>query len=478
MRRKLLIGFLVFVGIVLVGIAALVGLAWWEARSVVAELQAGPKLKIVKAVEPVLKQKPKRTLVPAPPEAGAQTILLIGSDRRVASQGQPGARSDTTMVVRIDPKRHRIGLLSIPRDLYVEIPGHGHDRINAAFEEGGEKLLTRTVRDTLGLKIDHFVEIDFAGFRKIVHDLGGIWVPVDQRYYNKNVGTFDTNYANIDLLPGYQRLNGGQALEFARYRHNDSDLYRSARQQLVIRETLRQSFEHEFDFLKIVKLAHDFADATTSDIDSIRELWGLANAVRGARVDRISIAVSDFTAYGADYLTADEGALKAAVRQLFGLPPAKVPGATRTVAAAPVTPPPKPVLYPDGGRGASLLQPLVPRMRRCVPTELPPGYGWPYEDAARVYPLDGHPAVALYATAGSGRSLLWMFTTWSDPPILASPSATKTVGHRTFELYTDSGRLRQIAWQVGATHIWLTNTLRNDLTNAQMLALAESCRGS
>src|SRR5262249_62191982 len=162
-----------------------------------------------------------------------------------------------------------------------------------------------------------------------------------------------------------------------------------------------------------VTLAHDFADATTSDIDSIRELWGLANAVRGARVDRVSIDVSDFTAYGADYLTADEGALKAAVRQLFGLPPAKAPGATRTVAAAPVTsvaPPPKPVLYSDGGRAASLLEPLVPRMRRCVPTELPPGYGWPDDEPARAYALDGHPAVALYATSGSGHSLLWMFT--------------------------------------------------------------------
>jgi hypothetical protein len=71
-----------------------------------------------------------------------------------------------------------------------------------------------------------------------------------------------------------------------------------------------------------------------------------------------------------------------------------------------------------------------------------------------------------------------MFTTWSDPPILASPTATKTVGGRTLDLYTDSGRLRQIAWQVGPTRVWLTNTLRNDLSNAQMLALAESCKGT
>ncbi len=335
LRRKLALAFGIAFFVLLMCAATIGAVVWWEAHTVVAELQSGPKKKIVRAVEPVLKQKPKRTLVPAPPEAGAQTILLIGSDRRVPSQGQPGARSDTTIVVRIDPKRHRIGLLSIPRDLYVEIPGHGHDRINAAFEEGGEKLLTRTVRDTLGLKIDHFVEVDFRGFRKIVHDLGGIWLPIDQRYYNQNLHTPGTNYAAINLGPGYQRLNGGQALEFARYRHYDSDLYRAARQQLVIRETLRQSFAHKLDFFRIVRLAHDFADATTSDIDSVRELWGLANAVRGARVDRVTIDVSDFTAYGADYLTADDAQLKAAVRALFGLPPARVAGTTRTIAAAP-----------------------------------------------------------------------------------------------------------------------------------------------
>ena len=462
--------------------AATIGaVACWEAHTVVAELQAGPKKKIVKAVEPVLKQKPKRTLVPAPPEAGAQTILLIGSDRRVASQGLPGARSDTTIVVRIDPKRHRIGLLSIPRDLYVEIPGHGHDRINAAFEEGGERLLTRTVRDTLGLKIDHFVEVDFRGFRKIVHDLGGIWLPVDQRYYNRNLGTPGTNYAAIDLGPGYQRLNGGQALEFARYRHYDSDLYRAARQQLVIRETLRQSFAHKLDFLRIVRLAHDFADATTSDIDSVRELWGLANAVRGARVDRrhdrrlrlhrVRRRLPHRRRHAAEDGGAgvSSGSRRRRSRARRGPSPPRRPRPRRAE---------KPVLYPDGGRAQALLEPLVPRMRRCVPTELPPGYGWPYEDAARAYALDGHPAVALYATSGSGRSILWMFTTWSDPPILASPTATRTVGGRTFDLYTDSGRLRQIAWQVGPTRVWLTNTLRNDLTNAQMLALAESCRGA
>ena len=230
----------------------------------------------------------------APPEADAQTILLIGSDHRPKAQGQKGAA-----LGHGDPRRAstRSGtgsrLLSIPRDLYVEIPGHGHDRINMAFEWGGAKLLTRTVRETFGVKIDHFVEVDFRGFRSLVQDVGGVWIPVDQRYFNKNVGTFETNYSDIDLQPGYQKLNGEQALAFARYRHDDSDIYRAARQQLVIREALRQSLAHKLDLLRLRRLARHFAEATTSDIDSIDELWSLARAVRSARIERLTIDGTD-----------------------------------------------------------------------------------------------------------------------------------------------------------------------------------------
>ena len=190
-----------------------------------------PKRAVVRAVEPELHRAPKRTLVALPPEPNAQTILLIGSDHR--QRGGNGSRSDTVMLVRIQPKRNRIALLSIPRDLYVSIPGHGHDRINMAYHYGGERLLTRVVRDTLGVGIDHFVEVDFHGFKDIVQTLGGVWFPVDRRYYNKNVGTAETNYANIDLRPGYQKLDGAEALAFARYRHDDSDFVRAARQQLL-----------------------------------------------------------------------------------------------------------------------------------------------------------------------------------------------------------------------------------------------------
>jgi LCP family protein required for cell wall assembly len=461
LRRKLAIALGVLVAVAL----GALGLAWQQASSILDQLHAGDKGAVVAAVKPELRTKPKRELVAPPPAAHAQTILLIGSDHRWT--GQNGARSDTVMLARIDPKRDRIALLSIPRDLYVAIPGHGHDRINEAFHKGGEKLLTRVVRDTFGVRIDHFVEIDFRGFRKFVDDMGGLWLTVDQRYFNRNLGTPGTNYANIDLQPGYQQLNGTQALAYARYRHDDSDLYRAARQQLVVREALRQGLADTLDVLRIRRLARDFAAATTSDLSSLREVWSLAQAARGARLQRLTVDASDVVYYGADYLAADENQLKTSVARWLGVPQ-RPTGSTRHEAVAP--PPPR--LYANDAR--ALLKGLQPGMRRCVPTELPSGYRWP-DGAARAYVIDGHPAIALYATAGSGHSAVWTFTTWQDPPVLDAPKSTRSVGGREVEVWADSGAIRQLAWRVGPTRVWLTNTLRNDLGAGEMLALAKSC---
>ena len=468
--RKIIIG--IFLTLVLLAVAA-VALAYWQASQAIDQLHAGKKEAVVRAVKPELGRKPKRVLVQLPPEPSAQTILLIGSDHRW--EGATGARSDTIMLARIDPKRHRIGLLSIPRDLYVAIPGHGHDRINMAFEDGGERLLTRVVRDTLGVEIDHFVEVDFHGFQDVVGDLGGIWFPVDQRYFNQNVGTAATNYSNIDLEPGYQKLDGAQALAFARYRHDDSDFVRAARQQLLLRVVARDALGDKWDILRIRRLAFAIAKATTSDISSLGEVLSLARAIHDTpanRVVRTTVQASDLTLYGADYVSSTPDQLRSTVREWLGLPPpadAHVAVGHRVVTSA------LPPLRADGGEGKSLLASAANGIRTCAPTALPPGFFWPAR-AARSYAIAGHPAIALYATAGSGDSVLWMYTTWADPPILGSPTSTVSRGGRTYDLYTAGGHVHQIAWAIGSTRAWITNTLRDTLSNAQMLALATSCR--
>lgn len=472
MRRILLIS----AGTLVLVAAAVLGAFYWQASSIVGELHAGPKAAVVKAVRHELRSQPRHPLVSMPKEASAETILLIGSDRRW--DGGNGARSDTIMLARIEPARRRIALLSIPRDLYVAIPGHGHDRINMAFHDGGERLLTRVVRDTFGVEIDHFVEVDFHGFQDLVADLGGVYVPVDERYYNRNVGTLGTNYANIDLRPGYQKLDAQQALAFARYRHDDSDFVRAARQQLLLRIVAHDALSGDWNLFRVRRLAIAVAKATTSDISSLGEVYSLARAVYEtptSRIVRLTVDARDLVLDGADYLAADRSQLRTTVRawlgaqSRFGEAHRSPRAAHRAVAAE------RAVVVPDGGRGAALVASVRNGIRTCVPTALPPRFQWP-SDAARSYTLNGHPAIALYATAGSGDNVLWMYTTWRKPPILAHPSGTLTRAGRTYALYTEHGRLSQVAWRLGATEVWITNTLRNALGNAQLLALAQSCR--
>jgi LCP family protein required for cell wall assembly len=467
-RRKLL---WVLGSIVLLA-AVLLGVAYWQASSIVAQLHAGPKEAVVKAVAPELHRTPRKTLASLPKEPSAQTILLIGSDRRWS--GANGARSDTIMLARVEPSKHRIALLSIPRDLYVAIPGHGHDRINMAFNYGGERLLTRVVRDTFGVRIDHFVEIAFHGFRDVISDLRGVYLPVDQRYYNRNVGTSETNYSNIDLKPGYQKLDADQALAFARYRHADNDFVRAARQQLLLRTIAHDVLAGSWDPFRIRRLALAVAKATTSDISSLGEIFSLARAIHdtaAAGVVRLTVPAESLVLYGADYLTADHAELAGVVRRWLGLTSArKHPAPPRNTDVIP-----RADLASDGGRGAALLASLDTGLRTCAPTALPGGFWWP-TGAARSYTLAGHPAIALYATAGSGDSVLWMYTTWDQPPILEHPSGTLARGGRTYQLYSEHGRLRMIAWRRGSTEAWITNTLQNSLTNQQLIGLARTCR--
>ncbi len=470
--RKLLVFVL---GALVLLVAAALGVGYWQASSMVAQFHAGPKEAVVKAVEPELHRTPPHPLVQLPKEASAQTILLIGSDRRWT--GGSGARSDTIMLARIEPARHRIALLSVPRDLYVDIPGHGHDRINMAYHDGGERLLTRVVRDTFRIEIDHFVEVDFHGFKDLVSELGGVYAPVDQRYYNRNVGTAATNYANIDLQPGYQKLDGQQALAFARYRHDDNDFVRAARQQVLLSIVAHDVLSGSWNPFHVRRLALALAKATTSDISSLGEIYSLARTIHDTpsnRIGRFTVHAGDLLLDGADYLAANHTQLRATVRAWLGVR-APIDTSRSRTRVGPHTIAARAPLAGDGGRGAELLASARNGIRTCRPTALPPGFYWPSEYAVHSYTLAGHPAIALYATAGSGNSILWMYTTWQNPPVLAHPSGTLTRGGRTYALYTTHGRLRQIAWQLGATTAWITNTLQNRLSTVQMLALARSC---
>ena len=194
-----------------------------------------------------------------PPPSEPATALLIGYDARSGPQGFgiANSRSDTIMLVRADPQLKTLSLLSFPRDLVVPIYCKDpnvvatHDRINSAWTCGGPSGTLNTVEKLTGVPINYLVTIDFHGFKLLVNSLNGIYVNVDHRYLNTQGGP--SGYAKIDLQPGYQKLNGELALDFVRFRHTDSDLYRLARQQLFI-EALKDRLATSLSIFQIPKL--------------------------------------------------------------------------------------------------------------------------------------------------------------------------------------------------------------------------------
>jgi len=181
--------------------------------------------------------------------------LVIGYDHRANEGKNTPSRSDTLMLVRADPDTKAISLLSFPRDLSARIDCPGHtpfvSKINAAYATCGPKGALRTVRDLTGVPINYIITVNFRGFRQLVDKLGGVWMDVDRRYFNDHGGPY--GYAKINLQPGYQRLTGLRALDFVRFRHTDSDIYRTARQQLFVK-ALKDRIESSFSVTKLPQL--------------------------------------------------------------------------------------------------------------------------------------------------------------------------------------------------------------------------------
>jgi LCP family protein required for cell wall assembly len=186
-----------------------------------------------------LKRAAKRLDYAAP---GKPAIaLVLGTDHRYVDGKAPG-RSDTMMLIRSDPGNHTVSLLSFPRDMRVAIhcPGRSiwYDKINAAYPTCGPLGSLETVKALTNVPINYLISVNFLGFIQVVDKLGGVYMDVDRRYFNNHRGP--TGYAGINLEAGYQRLSGKQALDFVRYRHTDSDLFRVIRQQEFVRAAKEQ----------------------------------------------------------------------------------------------------------------------------------------------------------------------------------------------------------------------------------------------
>ena len=264
------------------------------------------------AVQKVVTETTKelRPALPGKP----QNILLIGSDRSQNVPGDPG-RSDTQMLIRLDPETKSISMLSLPRDLRVLIPDHGYDKMNTAYAYGGPPLVVKTFKQITGLPVNHFVEIDFAGFWHVVNILGGVYIPVDHKYFVPA----SADYKSINLDAGYQLVRGKQALNFVRYRHDQrGDFTRMQRQQLFLKELQRQSGRWSGDWQKVLRLIKAITKQTTSDIDTLKRLEPLvelAFEVDTSKINTVHLEGDTPMIDGVSYVTATQEQIDAAVSE-------------------------------------------------------------------------------------------------------------------------------------------------------------------
>jgi LCP family protein required for cell wall assembly len=444
-----------------------------------------------------------------------ENILIIGSDKR-ASEPEEFGRSDTTILLRLNPDNSTISLMSIPRDLKTEIPGVGTTKFNAAYAYGGPKLTLQVVKEMTGLPINHVVNVDYLGFVRAVDAIGCVYIDVDRRYYHSNVGLPPSEqYSEINIKPGYQLLCGKKALQYVRYRHTDTDLVRSARQQDFLSEA-RERVPIADLVLDKHQLIDIFTEYTTSDISdatTMLQVLKLFIESRNSTINEVSFPAE----LGPSYVYSSPGAIEEAVKKFLGSEASGGPrgsldsepggsgGEAKKSGAKKAKKKPKPKLKatPPGNDGlvpareAGELQ--AEAIARKVsagfpvfyPTRMPPGAAFqendPYEKIVnpRVYHLkdtDGnrHGAYRMVATLELPDGVHYFgvqgIQGWSDPPVLASPSMTETIHGREYDIYLSGDRIKMIAWHRGENTYWVSNSLLRVLTNQQMVGIARSAK--
>jgi polyisoprenyl-teichoic acid--peptidoglycan teichoic acid transferase len=205
-------------------------------------------------------------------------ILLLGTDGDRTAARSDARRSDSILLVRTDPERHRMAYLSIPRDLRVDIPGHGPNKINAAFQLGGPSLAMKTVKALTGLEPNHVVIVDFADFRTVIDALGGVEIDVPKPILSNR---FDCPYATearCQQWPGWrfakgeQTMDGRRALIYSRIRENrlnpaENDLTRGGRQQEVV-QAIAGKLTSVGTFAKLPFIGGDLVKPLTTDLSA------------------------------------------------------------------------------------------------------------------------------------------------------------------------------------------------------------------
>jgi polyisoprenyl-teichoic acid--peptidoglycan teichoic acid transferase len=441
-----------------------------------------------------------------------QTLLLVGSDHRAGTPWKT-ANTDTMMLVRLDPSSTTIKLLSVPRDLRVQIPQGGVEapgRLNSAYSIGGPNLLVRILSHQVfpGLRVNHIVDVNFGGFEALVNAIGCVYVDVDHRYYNN---TALTDYSSIKLQPGYQRLCGSDALAFVRFRHTDSDLVRNARQQDFVR-WVKDEFGTGYLIDNRDRLLHIFGQHTQTDadlhsIDGLINLFNLVAFSAGHTIKQVPFpavllpcAGQPGAAPGAPcYITANAAAERRAFHAFITpTKPAPPSAASSSGSRSPASHAGRPaVVHVAADRGDGRAQAAALRGARLpvyYPRSIASGSSYclgsspncplemaspgSYPRAYRIQDRSGHWYPAYRMTLALNPILGQYYgvqgTTWRTPPILNSPTTSRTVNGKHLLLYLNGGKLSLVAWRTPGAAYWISNTVTDTLSSQQMVAIAAS----
>jgi LCP family protein required for cell wall assembly len=402
-----------------------------------------------------------------------------GSDRRSGSKSaeerDSAPHSDTILLVRFDPEQGQTSVLSIPRDLMVNIrlPNgevYEHQKINAAYTYGSKfggangasvlaaETIVREVFPELEHQLNGIVDVNFAGFIKVVDTLGCAYVNVDHRYYNENVGSTETDYTSINLEPGYQKL--GQIDTVAK----------------AVGHAIRTNFPATPE--ELVLLSKLIAFSQTKPLRQVKFLASDVDAQFGS----------------GSYVTSTPELEKETLHTfLDGHEQLQLPSASSSRHSSSHThhhsshhhsssfSPAAINLYPTTSTGmdeavkASVEVPF----RMLYPTLQT---GQAEQQQVRAYPLKNqqnirhHAYVVVFAeNATLGGYYDFEGTDWLNPPLFAH-ARTEQIGAHTYEFVDDGSHIHVVGWRDGNVLYWVTNTLLEELSNSQMLAIAKSAQ--
>jgi LCP family protein required for cell wall assembly len=428
------------------------------------------------------------------------TFLILGSDGRdkgaVDASNPP--HSDTILLLHLDPNTHLWSEMSIPRDFYVQWRWKGNSygsKINFAYTVGGTDASLHVVKDLLHIPINYVVDIDFTAFDEIVDKLGCVYVDVDHLYLNTPAESQLDDYAAINVRPGYQELCGEHALDYVRYRHDDTTFARDAREQAFLRDAKEQLglsglLNHASDIINTL------SKSITSNIRGSQTVAGLLETVLDSvsgPVNQVQFPDVPLNVDGQDDQTATDSQIRSAVDQFMtgNVAAPVIHSIAGTTHSSPqsghhggvhlAAPPSAPGLVATPAttiNDAALLGPDVDFPVYVPSLTLDTASPDPFEAFSHYAVRDqqGHLHLGYridFSTGATGSYYGIEGMNWTDPPLFANADKVERYGRQYLYVNT-GGKVQDVGWIVGNALYWVSNTIFQNLGNEQMFALAES----